>query len=614
MKFLSNINLSKNQLQNAVIQPLADNPSSPVVGQIYFDSTTAVLKIYRKIGSDAAFWDTVGVTNLSVGTVTATNVPILSSAGTGIGTLPAATGTAAGILTAEAQTIGGAKTFADGVITGSGTQTWQIESGTSALSFRSGSSSPVTRMSIGTDGVLTATGFTGSGANLTNLDAGAIASGTLAVARGGTGTGEYTKGDILYSNATNGLAKLGIGTQGKVLRVSSTGIPEWATGGSVDNPLVLKFDTGTTEGTDLYTYDGSGAKTIDFKGGTAITLDDAVAGAITIKHSDVSRTNTTTDPVPAATAFGGTFTVIDSVTSNSQGHITGANTKNVTLPTETQLSVTPSSGVFFDANPSVSNHAITFSRSNTTTAAVTVGQLTITKAEDPAQTGNLAVGGNVTIAGNLTVSGTTTTINTETIRLADNIIELNSNLEAQGTSGTVVGQSSSTNTDGGLEIKRFEWNGATWTDASFQIQFNETNKDFRVGRASSLQPVLTRAEHSALADGDILVYDHTNKRAVGKTFDEIALPQKFAVTLHGTQASQSAYPTTSSNVVSISENEKDYTITHSLGTSDVTVTLREVGGEKEIIHTNIVITDANIITIKFATVPTQGVYRVTIIG
>jgi hypothetical protein len=316
-------------------------------------------------------------------------------------------------------------------------------------------------MSIGIDGALTATGFTGSGANLTSLDAGAITAGTLDVARGGTGTGAYAKGDILYSDATNDLAKLTIGTQGQSLRVSSAGIPEWATGGSVDNALVLKFDSGTTEGTDLYTFNGSEAKTIDFTGGTAITLDDGTAGEIRIKHSDVERDDTTTDPVPAATAFGGTFTVIDSVASDARGHITGANTKTVTLPTETQLSVTPSSGVFFDADPTVSNHAITFSRSNTTTAAVTVGQLTITKSEEPAQTGNLAVGGNVSIAGNLTVSGTTTTINTETIRLADNIIELNSNLEAQTTSGTVLGQSSSTNTDGGLEIRRFEWSGAS---------------------------------------------------------------------------------------------------------------------------------------------------------
>jgi hypothetical protein len=65
--------------------------------------------------------------------------------------------------------------------------------------------------------------------------------------------------------------------------------------------------------------------------------------------------------------------------------------------------------------------------------------------------------------------------------------------------------------------------------------------------------------------------------------------------------------------VSLAENGKDYIITHSLGTSDVTVTLREVA-TKEIVHTNIVITDTNTITIKFATAPAAGAYRVTIIG
>jgi len=50
-------------------------------------------------------------TDLSVGTVTATNVPILSSTGTDISTLPAATATLAGIITNGAQTFGGTKTF-----------------------------------------------------------------------------------------------------------------------------------------------------------------------------------------------------------------------------------------------------------------------------------------------------------------------------------------------------------------------------------------------------------------------------------------------------------------------------------------------------------------------
>lgn len=43
----------------------------------------------------------------------------------------------------------------------------------------------------------------------------------------------------------------------------------------------IKFDTGTTEGTDLYTYNGSSAKTIDVKAGTGISLTKA-ANSVTI--------------------------------------------------------------------------------------------------------------------------------------------------------------------------------------------------------------------------------------------------------------------------------------------------------------------------------------------
>lgn len=39
MKFLTHIDLSKNQLQNAVVHPLGTAPSGGVEGQIYYNST-----------------------------------------------------------------------------------------------------------------------------------------------------------------------------------------------------------------------------------------------------------------------------------------------------------------------------------------------------------------------------------------------------------------------------------------------------------------------------------------------------------------------------------------------------------------------------------------------
>lgn len=56
---------------------------------------------------------------------------------------------------------------------------------------------------------------------------------------------------------------------------------------NTNNPQVIKFDTGVTEGTDLYTFNGSVAKTIDIKAGTNVTLTKA-AGSVTINANDTS--------------------------------------------------------------------------------------------------------------------------------------------------------------------------------------------------------------------------------------------------------------------------------------------------------------------------------------
>ena len=56
---------------------------------------------------------------------------------------------------------------------------------------------------------------------------------------------------------------------------------------NTNNSEIIKFDSGTTEGTDLYSFNGSSAKTIDIKAGTNVTLTKA-AGSITISANDTS--------------------------------------------------------------------------------------------------------------------------------------------------------------------------------------------------------------------------------------------------------------------------------------------------------------------------------------
>jgi hypothetical protein len=118
------------------------------------------------------------------------------------------------------------------------------------------------RLGIGTVGyVLTSTGTTAtwqastggvtsfqtslSGLTPSSSTGGAITlAGTLGPTSGGTNQSSYTKGDILYSSATNTLSKLAIGTANQILTVDATGVPYWAanSGGSGGSP---NLDGGT---------------------------------------------------------------------------------------------------------------------------------------------------------------------------------------------------------------------------------------------------------------------------------------------------------------------------------------------------------------------------------
>ena len=98
------------------------------------------------------------------------------------------------------------------------------------------------------------------------------------------------------------------------------------------NALTLKINSGTTEGTNLYTYTGSSAKSLDIKAGSNITLT-ASSGTLTISSS---YTNTTYSAGTGLSLSGTTFSLGTSgVTAGSYGptaNVSGSNGTTINVP------------------------------------------------------------------------------------------------------------------------------------------------------------------------------------------------------------------------------------------------------------------------------------------
>lgn len=84
-KFLVSIDLNKNELQNAVIQPLATAPANPVLGQVYTNSTDHLIYVYNgtawvAVGAVVSVAGKTGVVTLVKGDVGLGNVDNTSDA------------------------------------------------------------------------------------------------------------------------------------------------------------------------------------------------------------------------------------------------------------------------------------------------------------------------------------------------------------------------------------------------------------------------------------------------------------------------------------------------------------------------------------------------------
>jgi len=242
-----------------------------------------------------------------------------------------------------------------------------------------------------------------------------------------TDTGDLTidpAGALVINSVTeiNSAATIGAGDANtnvfSVLDSNSVGLLEVRENGDVVIGGVLKVD-----GTGTSTFAG----------------DVSISGAITVSQSATVNANFTAN----------TMTVSGDVVINGNTDIGNETTDSLTLTARIDSNVIP----YTDNTYSLGISGVEWSDIYTKDLHV-AGTLF---SDD-------ITASNITIVGNLIVEGTTTTVNTETINLADNIINLNSNLDV----GTAPSQNA------GFEINR-------GSEAPVSLVWDETNDKWTVG-------------------------------------------------------------------------------------------------------------------------------------
>jgi hypothetical protein len=616
MRFLNNLDLLKNELRNAAIQNLAGDPSNPVRGQIYFNTQENELKVYN--GED---WDVVGKEyyvevrdgegGVRIALVDSdTSVKFVGAGGITI-TKVAEEDTikieATGVASPNSLTLkfdGGTTEGTDQyVFNGSAAKTIDFVAGNAVTLTKTAGSVTIASTDTATaaDDILDGSN---TGTEIKYAPYATAAAGKLSSVVPTTGNTVLGYSGYFYANRFNDL-ELTQGQYGFTIN-----------GGSVDRNSIIFNNNVSYQGNltvnswtdkELRVFSNLTVGTVDRHTVTYV-LDSDVAGVTrTLKLGPDGSANGVaiynanaglTSEAQLAVTRGGTgqstFTDGQLLIGKTDGTLAKAVLtagSNVTITNGDGAITIASAHPTISAASSVDNNGVTFIQDVTLDGNGHVTGLTSVAVREASDTqsglvstgtqtfgGNKTFANNVIVTGNLTVNGTTTTLDTETVNIKDNIIQINSNQTGTPSSSLVSG----------IEVNR-------GTEPNFQFVFVENSDDFRLGKVGgTLQPVLTRDELANLTAGDLLVWDADNKRSIGKTYDELNLPNKFAATIEDIETGA-------------------YEIEHGLNSTDVVVSLKEVA-TGEILYADIKTVNANKIEVSFAQIGLIEDVRVTVIA
>lgn len=242
----------------------------------------------------------------------------------------------------------------------------------------------------------------------------------------------------------------------------------------VNGKQVITDDSGTiTVSTDL-------DQNLQFKttGSGALQLVCGASGTISVGGTlQIASGNNITDSAGVKVQFG------DAIEMNSN--------KIIGVGAPTNASDAATKGYVDTQVSAISTSSISQGNSNVTVTDSGTGTVTVSVDGSTALTVNAS---GVTVAGNLTVSGTTTTVDSNNVRIADNILTLNSDVEGSPTQNA------------GVEVERGD-------DANVQIRWNEGSDvwQFTNDGATYIQ-IATSTD--TLAEGSTNLY-HTTAKARG---------------------------------------------------------------------------------------------------